>query len=132
MGFVGMHSDEGMLSTDFDLPSVSGEPDFSLGTPFPSGTGVAEGTYPDVGVLSSADALAAIGASGVEGLPTGADLFDCPDGGVADLEGILQSLPGASHLPPGIVSSSGALDFGSGMSKLIIKFPQSKTLIRLL
>ena len=118
MELVGMSGDEGMMSTDFDLPAVSVEADFSLGTPFPDATSVADSADAGVGVMPSADALAVMGASGVEGLPTGADLFDSAESSVADLEGILQSLPGASHLPPGIVSSGGTLDFGSEISKL--------------
>jgi len=42
-------------------------------------------------------------------------LFDA-DG--TDLEGILQNLSGASHLPPGIVSGSSALDFDTGLGML--------------
>ena len=129
--FGEMQSDEAMLASDFDLAAVSADADFSLGTPFPDGASVSGNTSdapvtPGLAAISSVDAMAAMGASGVEGLPAGTDLFDlgagAADSSVADLEGILQSLPGASHLPSGIVSSSGGLDFDAGLGKSVVAF----------
>lgn len=112
----------------FDLAAVSGT-SFVMGTTFPDvtagldGSAVVSSGSASAGqhlALASSDSIAAasglgIVPAGIEGLPSTADLFDA-DG--TDLEGILQNLSGASHLPPGIVSGSSALDFDTGLGML--------------
>ena len=112
----------------FDLATVSGT-NFVMGTTFPDvtagldGSAVVSSGSASAGqhvAMASSDSLAAasglgIVPTGIEGLPTAADLFDA-DG--TDLEGILQNLSGASHLPPGIVSGGSALDFDTGLGML--------------
>lgn len=109
----------------FDLAAVSGG-NFVMGPTFPDvtagldGSAVVSSGSASSGqhvAMTSSDSIAAasglgIVPAGIEGLPTTADLFDA-DG--TDLEGILQNLSGASHLPPGIVSGSSALDFDTGL-----------------
>jgi len=109
----------------FDLAAVSGT-NFVMGTSFPDvtagldGSAVVSSGSASAGqhvAMASSDSIAAasglgIVPAGIEGLPSTADLFDA-DG--TDLEGILQNLSGASHLPPGIVSGSSALDFDTGL-----------------
>lgn len=114
----------------FDLAAVSAA-NFTMGTTFPDVTAgldgsvvVAAGTSAagqHVG-LTGADSLAAASGLGIvpteiEGLSATADLFDIGAAGAdaTDLEGILQNLSGASHLPPGIVSGAAALDFDTGL-----------------
>ena len=110
----------------FDLAAVSGA-NFAMGTTFPDVTAGLDGSA----VVSSASAAAGqhvadsiaaasglgIVPAGIEGLPATADLFDIGAAGAdgADLEGILQNLSGASHLPPGIVSGGSDLDFDAGL-----------------
>lgn len=112
----------------FDLAAVSGT-NFVMATTFPDvtagldGSAVVSSGSASAGqhvALASSDSIAAAGGlgivpAGIEGLPSTADLFDA-DG--TDLEGILQNLSGASHLPPGIVSGSSALDFDTGLGML--------------
>lgn len=112
----------------FDLAAVSGG-NFVMGPTFPDvtagldGSAVVSSGSASSGqhvAMTSSDSIAAasglgIVPAGIEGLPTTADLFDA-DG--TDLEGILQNLSGASHLPPGIVSGSSALDFDTGLGML--------------
>ena len=112
-----------------DLATVSGA-NFVMGTTFPDvtagldGSAVVSSGSASAGqhvAMTSSDSIAAatglgIVPAGIEGLPNTADLFDA-DG--TDLEGILQNLSGASHLPPGIVSGSSALDFDTGLGMFI-------------
>ena len=119
----------------FDLAAVSGA-NFSMGTSFPdvtagldvsavvsSGSAVT-GQHVAMAGPSSIAAASGLGivTAGIEGLPATADMFDIgaagPDG--TDLEGILQNLSGASHLPPGIVSGGSALDFDAGLGMLCV------------
>lgn len=67
--------------------------------------------------LASTDSIAVASGLVIEGLPTSADIFDIGATGAdgTDLEGILQNLSGASHLPPGIVPGGSALDFDAGL-----------------
>ncbi|XP_027052677.1 uncharacterized protein LOC113679899 [Pocillopora damicornis] len=114
----------------FDLAAVSGA-NFTMGTTFPDVSAGLDGSVvvaagsstagQHVG-LAGADSLAAasglgIVSAGIEGLSATADLFDIGGAGAdgTDLEGILQNLSGASHLPPGIVSGATALDFETGL-----------------
>ena len=114
----------------FDLAAVSGA-SFVMGTSFPDVTAGLDGSAvvssgsaaggQHVGMAGSDSIAAASGLGivpgGIEGLPATADLFDIGAAGAdgTDLEGILQNLSGASHLPPGIVSGSSALDFDAGL-----------------
>lgn len=112
----------------FDLAAVSGA-NFVMGTTFPDVTAgldgsavVSSGSTAGQHIMASSASMSIAGGlgmvpAGIEGLPATADLFDI--GGVGadgtDLEGILQNLSGASHLPPGIVSGSSGLDFVTGL-----------------
>lgn len=114
----------------FDLAAVSGA-NFVMGTSFPDvtagldGSAVVSSGSASAGqhvAMGSSDSIAAasglgIVPAGIEGLPATADLFDIGAAGAdgTDLEGIFQNLSGASHLPPGIVSGSSALDFDTGL-----------------
>ena len=71
--------------------------------------------------LASTDSIAVASGLVIEGLPTSADIFDIGATGAdgTDLEGILQNLSGASHLPPGIVPGGSALDFDAGLGMLL-------------
>ena len=119
----------------FDLAAVSGA-NFTMGTTFPDVSAGLDGSVvvaagsstagQHVG-LAGADSLAAasglgIVSAGIEGLSATADLFDIGGAGAdgTDLEGILQNLSGASHLPPGIVSGATALDFETGLGTITI------------
>ena len=66
-------------------------------------------------VIAAVSALGIV-PSGIEGLPSTADLFDIGAGAEGtELEGILQNLSGVSHLPPDIVPGGSALDFDTGL-----------------
>ena len=67
-------------------------------------------------VIAAVSALGIV-PSGIEGLPSTADLFDIGAAGAegTELEGILQNLSGVSHLPPDIVPGGSALDFDTGL-----------------
>ena len=78
-------------------------------------------TGQQVGMASSSNIASTSGlgivTSAIEGLAANADLFDIGAAGAdgTDLEGILQNLSGASHLPPGIVPAGASLDFDTGL-----------------
>lgn len=131
VGLVSKGGDAGVsdaMDTDnfsFDLAAVSGA-NFAMGTTFPDVTAGLDGSAAAssgsaAGMVTSDSIAAASGLgivpAGIEGLPATADLFDIgaagPDG--TDLEGILQNLSGASHLPPGIVPGGSTLDFDAGL-----------------
>ncbi|XP_078343120.1 mediator of RNA polymerase II transcription subunit 1-like [Oculina patagonica] len=114
----------------FDLAAVSAA-NFTMGTSFADmtagfdGSAVVSSGSASAGQhvsMAGSDSIAAasglgIISAGIEGLPATADLFDIGAAGAdgTDLEGILQNLSGASHLPPGIVSGGSALDFDAGL-----------------
>lgn len=131
LGSMPRGSDPGIsdsMDTDnfsFDLPAMSGS-NVVVGTTFPDeATGldgsvaVSSGNAAAMGTSDSIAAASGLGIvpAGIEGLHATADLFDIgvagPDG--TDLEGILQNLSGASHLPPGIVPGGATLDFDAGL-----------------
>lgn len=109
----------------FDLAAVSGA-NFVTGTTFPNATAGLDGSSVvssgSAAIVATSDSIAAasglgIVSAGIEGLTSTADLFDIGAAGAdgTDLEGILQNLSGASHLPPGIVPGGAALDFDAGL-----------------
>ncbi|XP_048584382.1 mediator of RNA polymerase II transcription subunit 1 [Nematostella vectensis] len=102
--------DEGMMegmASNFDSS-------FMLGPGFADVSGSDSRTT--MNIVSSMASMASTSGLG-RGGDSGGDLFELSTGGTdgGDLEGILQSLPGASHLPPGIVSVGGGLDFDAGL-----------------
>ncbi|EDO40572.1 predicted protein [Nematostella vectensis] len=102
--------DEGMMegmASNFDSS-------FMLGPGFADVSGSDSRTT--MNIVSSMASIASTSGLG-RGGDSGGDLFELSTGGTdgGDLEGILQSLPGASHLPPGIVSVGGGLDFDAGL-----------------
>ena len=109
----------------FDLAAVSGA-NFVTGSTFPDATAGLDGSSVvssgSAAIVATSDSIAAasglgIVSAGIEGLTSTADLFDIGAAGAdgTDLEGILQNLSGASHLPPGIVPGGAALDFDAGL-----------------
>ncbi|XP_068758500.1 mediator of RNA polymerase II transcription subunit 1-like isoform X2 [Montipora capricornis] len=127
MGSFGKGSDNSIaeaMDTEnfaFDLAAVSAA-NFVVGTTFQdaaAGLGGSSGNGPGVAATESIAGSSGLGIvpGGIEGLPASADLFDIGAAGAdgTDLEGILQNLSGASHLPPGIVPGGSALDFDTGL-----------------
>lgn len=112
----------------FDLAAVSGA-NFVMGTTFPDATAGLDGSAAvssgGAAALAASESIAVasglgIVPAGIEGLPATADLFDIGGAGAdgTDLEGILQNLSGASHLPPGIVPGGSTLNFDAGLGML--------------
>ena len=112
----------------FDLAAVSGA-NFVMGTTFPDATAgldgsaaVSSGSAAAMAASESIGVASGLGIvpAGIGGLPGTADLFDIGGAGAdgTDLEGILQNLSGASHLPPGIVPGGSTLDFDAGLGLL--------------
>jgi hypothetical protein len=112
----------------FDLGKLGAEGMSSynvLGSGFGDvGSGNLQVTCGSINMSSTSISMATSGlgvlTSSIESIP-GAELFDMhsgvPDGSsVADLEGILSSLPGASHL-----SVDSALDFDAGLGKNLLQ-----------
>lgn len=109
----------------FDLAAMSGA-NFSMGSSFQDVTAGLDGSAVvstgGPAAVPTSDSIAAVSAlgivpSGIEGLPSTADLFDIGAAGAegTELEGILQNLSGVSHLPPDIVPGGSALDFDTGL-----------------
>lgn len=115
----------------FDLTAVSAA-NFNVGTTFSEAAtgldGSAVVSSGNASGLASTDSIAVASGLVLEGLPTSADMFDIGGTGAdgTDLEGILQNLSGASHLPPGIVPGGSALDFDTGLGMFL------RLLVRLL
>ena len=112
----------------FDLAAVSGA-NFAMGTTFPDATAGLDGSAAvssgGAAAMAASESMAVasglgIVPAGIEGLPATADLFDIGGAGAdgTDLEGILQNLSGASHLPRGIVPGGSTLDFDAGLGML--------------
>ena len=107
----------------FDLTAESAA-NFNIGTTFSDAAtgldGSAVVSSGNASGLASTDSIAVASGLVIEGLPTSADMFDIGATGAdgTDLEGILQNLSGASHLPPGIVPGGSALDFDAGLGML--------------
>ena len=109
----------------FDLAAMSGA-NFSMGSSFQDVTAGLDGSAVvstgGPAAVPTSDSIAAVSAlgivpSGIEGLPSTADLFDIGAAGAkeTELEGILQNLSGVSHLSPDIVPGGSALDFDAGL-----------------
>ena len=109
----------------FDLAAMSGA-NFSMGSSFQDVTAGLDGSAVvstgGPAAVPTSDSIAAVSAlgivpSGIEGLPSTADLFDIGAAGAegTELEGILQNLSGVSHLSPDIVPGGSALDFDTGL-----------------
>ena len=109
----------------FDLAAMSGA-NFSMGSSFQDVTAGLDGSAVvstgGPAAVPTSDSIAAVSAlgivpSGIEGLPSTADLFDIGAAGAegTELEGILQNLSGVLHLSTDIVSGGSALDFDAGL-----------------
>ena len=109
----------------FDLAAMS-RANFSMGSSFQDVTAGLDGSAVvstgGPAAVPTSDSIAAvsalgIGPSGIEGLPSTADLFDIGAAGAegTELEGILQNLSGVLHLSTDIVPGGSALDFDAGL-----------------